>query len=59
MQSRLAPGQERVMEIVYRVDYDKDGSRQVAYYDTKGRLTRWGRINEGKETVLEEKHYPD
>ncbi|MBC8152292.1 MAG: hypothetical protein H7Z72_05215 [Bacteroidetes bacterium] len=45
--------------LLYRIDYEPDGSRQVAYYDTKGRLTRWVRVKEGIETVLQEKHYPD
>lgn len=45
--------------LLYRIDYEADGSREIAYYDTKGRLTRWVRIKEGIETVLKEKHYPD
>ncbi len=54
-----SPDHEPTQQLVYRIDYDKDGSRQVAYYDGKGRLTRRVRVNNGKETVLEEKHYPD
>lgn len=45
--------------LLYRIDYEAGGSREIAYYDTKGRLTRWVRIKEGIETVLQEKHYPD
>ncbi|GAB3545644.1 hypothetical protein [Spirosoma fluminis] len=52
-----APPEEPTPQIVYRIDYETDGSRQVTYYDSKGRLTRWVRIKEGKETVLEEKRY--
>jgi len=45
--------------LLYRIDYASDGSREIAYYDTKGRLTRWVRIKAGVETVLQEKYYPD
>lgn len=53
------PGQEPTQQLVYRIDYEKDGSRQIAYYDNKGRPTRWVSVKNGIETVLEEKHYPD
>lgn len=55
----IIPGKEPTQEPLYRIDYEKDGSRQVAYYDAKGRLTRWTSVRNGIETVLEEKHYPD
>lgn len=50
---------EPTHQLVYRIDYEKDDSRQIAYYDNKGRLTRWVSVKNGIETVLEEKHYPD
>ena len=46
-------------EPLYRTEYQPDGSRQVVYYDNKGRLIRWTSIKDGIETVLEEKKYPD
>ena len=52
-------GYEPTNHLVYRIDYEKDGSRQIAHYDNKGRLTRWVSVRNGVETVLEEKHYPD
>ncbi|GAB3496713.1 hypothetical protein GCM10027341_15910 [Spirosoma knui] len=57
--TEVKPHEEPIPQIVYRIDYDKDGSRQVTYYDTKGRLTRWVQIKEGRETILEEKRYLD
>ena len=54
-----SPNAEPTQQLVYRIDYEKDGSRQIAYYDPKGRLTRWTSVKNGIETVLEEKHYPD
>ena len=55
----VEPGKEPTQQLLYRIDYDKDGSRQVAYYDAKGRLTRSISVRDGVEKVLEEKHYPD
>ena len=45
--------------ILYRIEYEPDGSRQVAYYDEKGRLIRWTTVKDGLEIIREEKHYPD
>ena len=44
---------------LYRIEYQPDGSRQVIYYDEKGRMTRWSKFIDNKETVLEEKRYSD
>ena len=44
---------------VYSLTYQEDGSRWGAYYDAKGRLTRYTLVKDGVETVLEEKHYPN
>ena len=46
-------------QTVYSLTYQEDGSRRGAYYDAKGRLTRYTLVKDGIETVLEEKHYPD
>lgn len=53
------PNSEPTQEPVYKMEYQPDGSRQIAYYDLKGRLTRWVSVKNGVETVLEEKRYPD
>ena len=52
-------GNEPTQQVIYRLDYEKDGSRRAEYYDAKGRLTRYTSVKDGIETALEEKHYPD
>ena len=59
MRTVVTPRKEPTQQPLYRVEYEPDGSRQVAYYDAKGRLTRLTSVKNGLETVLEEKHYPD
>ena len=56
--SYTTPGEPEYQN-VYSLTYREDGSRWGAYYDAKGRLTRYTLVRDGVETVLEEKHYPD
>ena len=58
MQS-VGAGHNREERLLYRIEYEPNGSRQVAYYDAKGRLTRWISVKNGVETVLGEKYYSD
>ncbi len=52
-------GRSQERRILYRIDYEKDGSREVAYYDEKHRLLRWTKVQNGTETVLQQNHYKD
>ncbi len=54
-----SPGKEPIQQIVYKLSYQEDGSRRGAYYDAKGRLTRYTLVKDGIETVLNENHYPN